>query len=510
MENSENSIAKFNKRTLKAVLIIYMASCIVSFFFYTALKILKINDEISFTSLIGLAAIICCYGVVLRICYIKTNNKGEFNKNAFYTTKGVVLGITYFHYLYLNFTMHLNSQWLLIFYFVMLGAMFFDVKLICISIVLSILCQAIIFIKNPVVFFGTGLTPAEIVMKVMSISLALIGILLIVCFSDMLLKEISKKEGQIESENKKLVNLFDSISEIATTVYESSESLSSGIEQQTGSLEEVSNASQIVSNDSNDMLEKSKENKQSLNKLLKANEVVTKKTDESGNRILEFINITEVNQKDLNNTLRIIQDISDNINTTFNSTKELEEKSSQVDDIMKLIREISEQTNLLALNASIEAARAGEYGKGFAVVADEIRQLAEGTNKSLNDVSTIINQLKQNINSVQQQMSANNEKSQQGNKIIKKAVDGIDSIISSLKEFSNNIREIDDASNTLLKETKRIVDFNEDVEDITKNNISKYEAVTNGISHGASANEEIQANINELRNIAETMTKLIK
>lgn len=510
MDNIENSIVKFNKKTLKAVLIIYIASCILSFFFYTALKILKINDEISFASLGGLAVIICCYSIIFRICYIKTNDKEGFNMHAFSLTKGVVLGITYFHYLYLNFTMHLNSQWLLIFYFVMLGAMFFDVKLICVSIFLSIISQTIIFIKNPVIFWGTGLTTAELVMKIMSIALALAGILLIVWFSEMLLKEINNKEKQIENENKNLMNLFDSISEIATTVYESSESLSSAIEQQTGSLQEVSSASQIVSNDSNEMLEKSKENKESLNKLLKANEVVTKKTCESSNRILEFINITESNQNDLNNTLRIIQDISDNINLTFKSTKELEEKSSQVDDIIKLIGDISEQTNLLALNASIEAARAGEYGKGFAVVADEIRKLAEGTNKSLNDVSIIINQLKENINSVEQQMANNNEKSQQTNKIIEKAVNGINNIISDLKEFSSDMNEIDNASNTLLKETKVIVDFNEEVEDITKNTISKYEDVTNGISHGASANEEIQANINELKGVAENMTKLIK
>lgn len=510
MEDRENSIIKFNKKTLKAVLIIYMVSCIISFFFYTTLKLLKINDEIKFISLVGLAVIICCYGIALKICYKKTINGNTFNMHAFNITKGVVIGITYIHYLYLNFTMHLNSQWILIFYFTMLGAIFFDTKLIGISIVLSIICQVILYIHNPIILFESGLSTAEVVMKVMSISLALAGILLIVFFSSYLLKEIDKKEIQIESENEKLVNLFDSISEIATTVFESSESLSNAIEQQTGSLQEVSNASQIVSNDSYDMLKKSKENKDSLNKLLRANEVVTQKTDDTGKSISDFISVAENNQKDLNNTLNIIKDIGNNISITFDSTKELEQKSSQVDEIMQLIREISEQTNLLALNASIEAARAGEYGKGFAVVADEIRQLAEGTNKSLNDVGVIISELKENINNVQQQMTYNNKKSQESNTIIVKTVDGIRNMISNLKQFNNNIEYIDNASNTLLKETKRVIEFNEEVENMTENTISEYETVTLGISHGASANEEIQANINELKNIAEKMTQLIK
>ncbi|GGI66169.1 methyl-accepting chemotaxis protein [Enterococcus alcedinis] len=80
-----------------------------------------------------------------------------------------------------------------------------------------------------------------------------------------------------------------------------------------------------------------------------------------------------------------------------NLVQEVNQMNDDIQDIGKivqLINDIAEQTNLLALNASIEAARAGEAGRGFAIVAEEVRNLAEQSNQSANNIRSMIDSIR--------------------------------------------------------------------------------------------------------------------
>ena len=85
------------------------------------------------------------------------------------------------------------------------------------------------------------------------------------------------------------------------------------------------------------------------------------------------------------NTKSKVNDILEVLNQAIEESRSVDKVNELTNDILS----ISSQTNLLALNASIEAARAGEAGKGFAVVADEIRQLADSSRETANNIQGI-------------------------------------------------------------------------------------------------------------------------
>lgn len=175
--------------------------------------------------------------------------------------------------------------------------------------------------------------------------------------ADVLAFAVKEVDEKTESNTSSVGMINDSITEVAQT------------------SQQVSESAQILSGKALDMGNNIDDLTSSVHVLSEASDSIRVANIEAS----EYIN-TVLNSS--NESVEAVNTISDQINRT---NEAIEKIKSAVD----AINEIANKTSLLALNASIEAARAGEAGKGFAVVADEIGKLSLQSKDSSTQIALI-------------------------------------------------------------------------------------------------------------------------
>lgn len=151
-------------------------------------------------------------------------------------------------------------------------------------------------------------------------------------------------------------------------------------------MEELSATMEEVSATTNSVSENTTAAEGKVQKMADQTKVMSQYAQDMKKRATELKHTATEN---MNSTNEMIGEITTEMNQALENSKSVEKVAQLTADILS----ISSQTNLLALNASIEAARAGEAGKGFAVVADEIRQLADSSRETANNIQTINEQV---------------------------------------------------------------------------------------------------------------------
>ncbi len=151
--------------------------------------------------------------------------------------------------------------------------------------------------------------------------------------------------------------------------------------------------------------------------------------------------LTTEGAKVIEETTNNMKQIAEMMQTSSSLVGSLGSQSDEITSVIQTIKDIADQTNLLALNAAIEAARAGEHGRGFAVVADEVRKLAERTSRSITEITTTINSIRDVTGQVVDNIKTSIDQVDDGVKLAGEAKEVMDKIRESASKVAQTINE---------------------------------------------------------------------
>lgn len=186
-----------------------------------------------------------------------------------------------------------------------------------------------------------------------------------------------------------------------------------------------------------------------------------------------------------------MQQLSNELEQASHVVNKLNQDSTNIANILSVIRGIAEQTNLLALNAAIEAARAGEQGRGFAVVADEVRTLAARTQNSIEEITDIIELIQKGAGDVVNAMERSNTKSADVASLTQSASQAYASITESVQHVLDINKQVALGAHEQSKVTQETSQNVERIKNLADDNTASVSAISSQVSKQVDETQEL-------------------
>lgn len=219
---------------------------------------------------------------------------------------------------------------------------------------------------------------------------------------------------------------------------------------------------------------------------------------EAEQKMNETVTVAESGKSDMEKVGEAMNVIQSSINSLQESIDEVGTASSEINNIVSMIGEIADETNLLALNASIEAARAGDAGRGFAVVASEIGGLADDSNKSVQKIQGLIDQVTSLVAETVEQAKQSVDEISSSSELVNQAVNTFDTIY-------DNIINANHVVNNMASSMSQVESVATNVAAITEEQAASAEVISGNAGNIVAESQNIT---NDSEKVADTAKEL--
>ncbi len=299
---------------------------------------------------------------------------------------------------------------------------------------------------------------------------------------------ISSLLEAVEVSSSATLELGATIEEIVSQV----DRLFSTIEGVSSSITEMSVSSQQVADNLDNLSSSSEVTASSITEM----DASIKEVEETAQRTNELSEQAsrdaEMGKTAVAETIAGIQAIRATVEEASQAIQDLGKQSGEIGTILTVIDDVADQTRLLSLNASIIAAQAGEHGKGFAVVADEIRELAERTAMSTQEIAAIIRRLQTGTVEAVKAMQIGSERVNEEAERSKVAEDALDKLTLSSVRSAEQVKSIVRATQEQSRGSRQITEAVNQVANMLQQISSAVNQQSEGIKQLAEAAESMK------------------
>lgn len=243
----------------------------------------------------------------------------------------------------------------------------------------------------------------------------------------------------------------------------------------------------------------------SMGEMVTAIDVITQDNEEMLNSSEDVARLVKEGSALMGETTNQMTNISQTIGDSMVTINKMSKHTESIRGVTSMIAAIAEQTNLLALNAAIEAARAGEHGKGFAVVAEEVRNLAEQSKQSTQEIGRMIDTIIHDVETVVTSTDEGRKRVAEGLLSTEKTNAVFMDIEHATSDVSEKVSTVSAAIEEIRAMTDEVTGGAKQVEELAIQAAAEAQSTSAATEEQLAANEEITSSSQTLAQLAEQL-----